>query len=132
MILQERRWHPMSAKDDCLCSWKLRYLSIPKPGFNLSGAVAAVVPFVVLGEEDESSMESLETEYEDNSRVPQLSVLQIFWFFFSQFGIFAWGGPRSPNRTHQRTPGGQRSMDNYGPFHSRFWCVPNTPWAGSR
>ena len=32
-------------------------------------------------------------EYEDNSCVPQLSILQIFWFFFSQFGIFAWGGP---------------------------------------
>jgi chromate transport protein ChrA len=38
-------------------------------------------------------LESPEIEYEDNSRVPQLSVLRIFWFFFSQFGIFAWGGP---------------------------------------
>jgi len=38
------------------------------------------------------TQESLEAEY-DNSRVPQLSILQIFWFFFSQFGIFAWGGP---------------------------------------
>jgi len=36
---------------------------------------------------------NLESEYEDNSRVPQLSTLQIFWLFFSQFGIFAWGGP---------------------------------------
>jgi hypothetical protein len=32
-------------------------------------------------------------EYEDNSRVPQLSVLRIFWFFFTKFGLFAWGGP---------------------------------------
>jgi chromate transport protein ChrA len=37
--------------------------------------------------------QSLEAEYDDNSRVPQLSILQIFWLFFSQFGIFAWGGP---------------------------------------
>jgi len=38
-------------------------------------------------------LESLKSEYEDNSRVPKLSILQIFWLFFSQFGIFAWGGP---------------------------------------
>ena len=38
-------------------------------------------------------VQSLQTEYKDNSRVPQLSVLRIFWFFFSKFGIFAWGGP---------------------------------------
>ena len=37
--------------------------------------------------------QSLEAEYDDNSRVPQLSILQIFWLFFSQFSIFAWGGP---------------------------------------
>jgi chromate transport protein ChrA len=37
--------------------------------------------------------QSLEAEYDDNSRVPHLSILQIFWLFFSQFGIFAWGGP---------------------------------------
>lgn len=32
-------------------------------------------------------------EMEDNSNVPQLSILRIFWLFFSRFGIFAWGGP---------------------------------------
>lgn len=29
----------------------------------------------------------------DNSNVPQQSVLRIFWFFLVEFGIFAWGGP---------------------------------------
>ena len=38
-------------------------------------------------------VQSLQSEYKDNSRVPRLSILRIFWFFFSKFGIFAWGGP---------------------------------------
>ena len=29
----------------------------------------------------------------DNSNVPRLSYLRVFWFFFSTFGCFAWGGP---------------------------------------
>ncbi|KAK0741592.1 chromate transporter [Apiosordaria backusii] len=29
----------------------------------------------------------------DNSNVPKLSYLQLFWFFFYNFGLFAWGGP---------------------------------------
>ena len=34
-----------------------------------------------------------ESGLEDNSRVPQLSILALFWFFFYNFGLFAWGGP---------------------------------------
>lgn len=30
---------------------------------------------------------------QDNSRVPRLSIPQLFWFFFYNFGLFAWGGP---------------------------------------
>lgn len=30
---------------------------------------------------------------QDNSNVPRLSLLKLFWFFFYNFGIFAWGGP---------------------------------------
>ncbi|KAH7305595.1 chromate transporter [Stachybotrys elegans] len=30
---------------------------------------------------------------EDNSQVPRMSYLKLFWFFFSNFGLFAWGGP---------------------------------------
>ncbi|KAF9772745.1 hypothetical protein IL306_009523 [Fusarium sp. DS 682] len=30
---------------------------------------------------------------EDNSNVPKLSYPQLFWFFFYNFGLFAWGGP---------------------------------------
>ncbi|KAF7509997.1 hypothetical protein GJ744_007311 [Endocarpon pusillum] len=29
----------------------------------------------------------------DNSNVPRLSLLKLFWFFFYNFGLFAWGGP---------------------------------------
>ena len=36
---------------------------------------------------------SLSNEYEDNSRVPRLSLPRIFWLFFVKFGLFAWGGP---------------------------------------
>lgn len=30
---------------------------------------------------------------EDNTRVPHMSLLSLFWFFFYNFGLFAWGGP---------------------------------------
>lgn len=30
---------------------------------------------------------------QDNSNVPHLPLLQLFWFFFYNFGLFAWGGP---------------------------------------
>lgn len=29
----------------------------------------------------------------DNSNVPKMSYLKVFWFFFYNFGLFAWGGP---------------------------------------
>lgn len=29
----------------------------------------------------------------DNSNVPHLSIPRLFWFFFYNFGLFAWGGP---------------------------------------
>jgi chromate transport protein ChrA len=29
----------------------------------------------------------------DNSNVPKLSLPKLFWFFFYNFGLFAWGGP---------------------------------------
>ncbi|KAJ6141685.1 hypothetical protein N7497_010784 [Penicillium chrysogenum] len=30
---------------------------------------------------------------QDNSNVPRLSLPRLFWFFFYNFGLFAWGGP---------------------------------------
>ena len=30
---------------------------------------------------------------QDNSNVPRLPLLKLFWFFFYNFGLFAWGGP---------------------------------------
>ena len=29
----------------------------------------------------------------DNTNVPKLSYLRLFWFFLYNFGLFAWGGP---------------------------------------
>jgi hypothetical protein len=40
----------------------------------------------VLPEDDESG-------FKDNSNVPQLSIPKLFWFFFYNFGLYAWGGP---------------------------------------
>jgi hypothetical protein len=34
-----------------------------------------------------------DTSLEDNSNVPHLSIPRLFWFFFYNFGLFAWGGP---------------------------------------
>jgi hypothetical protein len=42
---------------------------------------------------DTTSVPVLPDEFEDNSNVPRLSAFQLFWLFFSRFGIFAWGGP---------------------------------------
>ncbi|KAH6668735.1 chromate transporter [Halenospora varia] len=36
---------------------------------------------------------TISDELEDNSRVPHLSLPKLFWFFFYNFGLFAWGGP---------------------------------------
>lgn len=36
---------------------------------------------------------SSESDLQDNSNVPRLSLLRLFWFFFYNFGLFAWGGP---------------------------------------
>ena len=41
---------------------------------------------------DSSSTAQID-EFQDNSQVPRLSPLRLFWFFFSRFGLFAWGGP---------------------------------------
>jgi hypothetical protein len=47
---------------------------------------------------DQQSLDSTlsdqdELGYHDNSKVPKLSYLVLFWFFFYNFGLFAWGGP---------------------------------------
>lgn len=34
-----------------------------------------------------------EAGFNDNSNVPRLSIPALFWFFFYNFGLFAWGGP---------------------------------------
>jgi hypothetical protein len=38
-------------------------------------------------------LEDAESGLEDNTKVPRMSLLSLFWFFFYNFGLFAWGGP---------------------------------------
>lgn len=40
-----------------------------------------------------SSEENVDPGLQDNSNVPRLPLLKLFWFFFYNFGLFAWGGP---------------------------------------
>jgi chromate transport protein ChrA len=49
------------------------------------GDAKATCPIPADGDED--------ADYEDNSNVPRLPLLQLFWFFFYNFGLFAYGGP---------------------------------------
>ena len=42
----------------------------------------------------EAAMPSADdAEFEDNSNVPRMSIPRLFWLFFYNFGLFAWGGP---------------------------------------
>lgn len=38
-------------------------------------------------------LEDDDAGFKDNSNVPHLSIPALFWFFFYNFGLFAWGGP---------------------------------------
>lgn len=40
-----------------------------------------------------SQEDNNEPGLQDNSNVPHLSLPRLFWFFFYNFGLFAWGGP---------------------------------------
>jgi chromate transport protein ChrA len=47
-------------------------------------------------ESNESASDTLSEDdqrLQDNSNVPEMSYLKLFWFFFYNFGLFAWGGP---------------------------------------
>lgn len=44
-------------------------------------------------EESLTSGANDESGLEDNSNVPRLPLLKLFWFFLRNFGLFAWGGP---------------------------------------
>ncbi|KAI9883266.1 MAG: glutamine-dependent NAD(+) synthetase [Watsoniomyces obsoletus] len=35
----------------------------------------------------------MDDELQDNSQVPRLGLWKLFWFFFYNFGLYAWGGP---------------------------------------
>lgn len=44
-------------------------------------------------ESENSSSNDEANSLDDNSNVPHLSIPRLFWFFFYDFGLFAWGGP---------------------------------------
>lgn len=46
-------------------------------------------------ETSQSSSRDISSDHslQDNSNVPRLSLPRLFWFFFCNFGLFAWGGP---------------------------------------
>ena len=59
-------------------------------------AAAAASPSPDEEEEEEDDDDDDETScllLGDNSNVPHLSLPRLFWFFFYNFGLFAWGGP---------------------------------------
>jgi Chromate transporter len=56
----------------------------PKAVVDVSSSLAP--PAILAASEDDAG-------FEDNSRVPRLSIPRLFWFFFYNFGLFAWGGP---------------------------------------
>jgi hypothetical protein len=73
-------------------------------GVILQNAPSTVVQTQVVDEEsqlprvDQPNLNSTASDqdefgYRDNSKVPKLSYLKLFWFFFYNFGLFAWGGP---------------------------------------
>ncbi|KUL89796.1 hypothetical protein ZTR_00460 [Talaromyces verruculosus] len=55
-------------------------------------AQKAVSPLEAI-EESTSADDNRDAVFQDNSNVPRLPLLKLFWFFFYNFGLFAWGGP---------------------------------------
>jgi chromate transport protein ChrA len=53
----------------------------------------AVLPNVDTTNETRISSPDPQQEFENNSNVPKLGFVHIFWLFLTRFGIFAWGGP---------------------------------------
>lgn len=51
-----------------------------------------VPPVIVLSEVTRVVSEAESEGLHDNSNVPRMGLLKLFWFFFSNFGLFAWGG----------------------------------------
>lgn len=56
------------------------------PKAEVDGSSPPAPPAILAACEDDAG-------FEDNSRVPRLSIPRLFWFFFYNFGLFAWGGP---------------------------------------
>jgi len=45
------------------------------------------------GSQNREPSPDYEHQFEDNSKVPKLGPINVFWLFLTRFGIFAWGGP---------------------------------------
>jgi len=66
-----------------------------KPGGAVSPKCQNIDPTRSEVEESASEPPSCNVDHglDDNSNVPQMPYLKLFWFFFYHFGLFAWGGP---------------------------------------
>jgi Chromate transporter len=68
----------------------------PIPRDKSSDTEAQIIP-PTISTTDQASIDpdptSEEADYGDNSGVPKLPYLKLFWFFLYNFGLFAWGGP---------------------------------------
>lgn len=62
-----------------------------KPVHEENQAARHASPAIFSSATDQDADEA--TELQDNSRVPRWGLLKLFWFFFYNFGLFAWGGP---------------------------------------
>jgi chromate transport protein ChrA len=58
----------------------------------LERAGVAILP-ATENSENRGSSPDRQREFEDNSDVPKMGFVRIFWLFLTRFGIFAWGGP---------------------------------------
>jgi len=63
-----------------------------KSSDELERAGVAILP-TIENSENRGSSPDRQREFEDNSNVPTMGSIRIFWLFLTRFGIFAWGGP---------------------------------------
>jgi Chromate transporter len=62
-------------------------------GVKSDSSISSTPPVNTDLESQTSEHENRESGLDDNSNVPGLSLPNLFWFFFYNFGLFAWGGP---------------------------------------
>jgi chromate transport protein ChrA len=68
-----------------------------------------------------------EADLGDNSNAPHMSLIKLFWFFFYNFGLYAWGGPAAQIvllRDRLVTKDGWITMDRFQRVFSVYQILP--------